>query len=68
AESPPTIWLLYGVINLPISTFRFSSCLKHLAVGRYEQLGDGYIKEEWELPFDYKCLNGETEVFLSGSK
>ncbi|KAJ1147055.1 hypothetical protein NDU88_013302 [Pleurodeles waltl] len=68
AESPSTIWLLHSIINLPISTFRFSSCLKHLQVGRYEQLGDSFIKEEWELPFDYRSLNGEREVFLSGSE
>ncbi|KAJ1181614.1 hypothetical protein NDU88_006819 [Pleurodeles waltl] len=66
AESPSTIWLLHGIINLPFSTFRFSRCLKHLAVGRYERLGDSFIKEEWELPFEYRCLNGEQEVFLSG--
>ncbi|KAJ1135287.1 hypothetical protein NDU88_001727 [Pleurodeles waltl] len=68
AEIPSAEWLIHGVINLPISTLQFTSCLKHVPVGRYEKLGDSYIHEVWELPFLYKCLNGMKEVFLSGSE
>ncbi|KAJ1171928.1 hypothetical protein NDU88_003785, partial [Pleurodeles waltl] len=58
AEIPSAEWLIHRVINLPISTLQFTSCLKHIPVGRYEKLGDSYIHEVWELPFLYKCLNG----------
>ncbi|KAJ1138087.1 hypothetical protein NDU88_004478, partial [Pleurodeles waltl] len=57
--------LIHGVINLPISTLQFTSCLKHITVGRYERLGDSCIHEEWDQPFLYKCLSGMKEVFLS---
>ncbi|KAJ1154556.1 hypothetical protein NDU88_007305 [Pleurodeles waltl] len=68
AEIPSAEWLIHGVINLPISTLQFTSCLKHIPVGRYELLGDSYIHEVWELPFQYRCVNGLREVFLSGSE
>ncbi|KAJ1108578.1 hypothetical protein NDU88_005954, partial [Pleurodeles waltl] len=68
AEIPSAEWLIHGVINLPISTLQFTSCLKHIPVGRCERLGDSYVHEIWELPFSYKCLSGMKEVFLSGSE
>ncbi|XP_069094353.1 uncharacterized protein [Pleurodeles waltl] len=68
AEIPSAEWLIHGVNNMPISTLQFTSCLKHIPVGRYELLGDSYIHEVWELPFQYRCVNGLREVFLSGSE
>ncbi|KAJ1106917.1 hypothetical protein NDU88_004315 [Pleurodeles waltl] len=68
AEIPSAEWLIHGVINLPYSTLQFTSCLKHIPVGRYERLGDSYIHEVWELPSLYRCINGLREVFLSGSE
>lgn len=66
-ETPSADWIIHGFISLPISTFHFKSCLKHFQVGRYEALGERFLHEAWFLPFDYRCRNGETGVFLSGT-
>ncbi|XP_078514085.1 uncharacterized protein LOC144773106 [Lissotriton helveticus] len=66
-ETPSADWIIHGLISLPISTFHFRSCLKHFQVGRYEALGESFLHEAWVLPFDYRCRNGETGVFLSGT-
>ncbi|KAJ1170058.1 hypothetical protein NDU88_001939 [Pleurodeles waltl] len=56
AESHLTLWLMHSIINLPISTYRITKCLKHFEVGSYEWLEDSFIKEEWDLPFENKCV------------
>ncbi|XP_078497443.1 uncharacterized protein LOC144753732 [Lissotriton helveticus] len=68
SERPVIEWIIHGVINIPISTFRSQYCQKYIQAGQYEKMGKGYIKSAWNLPYTHACVSNKGQkVFLSGN-
>ncbi|XP_078521698.1 uncharacterized protein LOC144790946 [Lissotriton helveticus] len=68
AEASAATWLIHGLITLPFALYKFTNCMKYVAIGRYEPLGSAFLHEVWSLPFTYRCLKDGQEVYLNGEE
>ncbi|XP_078528634.1 uncharacterized protein LOC144806060 [Lissotriton helveticus] len=68
AEVTAATWLIHGVITLPFALYKFTNCMKYIAIGRYEPLGSAFLHETWSLPYTYRCLKEGNEVNLNGEE
>ncbi|XP_078512423.1 uncharacterized protein LOC144772146 [Lissotriton helveticus] len=68
AEAAAATWLIHGVIMLPFALYKFTNCMRYIAIGRYEPLGSAFLHEAWSLPYTYRCLKDGKEVKLNGEE